>query len=441
MALTGLEIFKLLPNKNCNECGVPTCLAFAMKLAAKSAEPTLCPYISEKSLDILGASQSPPIKKLNFKLNDNSYEMGAETVLYRHEKTFLNKTLIALEVSDKLSDTEFSNKINEINSYVFERVGEKLECESISLLNETDNKENYLNKFKNLQKLNKILILSNIKVDYLSDILQIENNHSRLIINSINKQEFDSYINLVNDKEIKIVLYSETLNELFELVQKAENKGIKNILLKTGSQSLSKLLNDNIALRRFAIKKNFKPSGYPILTETNDEINSSIIGICKYTSLLILKKYNGATLFPLLTLRQNIYTDPQKPLQIQPGIYNIGEPKKESPLLVTTNFSLTYFIVSGEIENSGTSAWLVVPECEGMSVLTAWAAGKFSGAHIAKFIKEIKLEDQIKTREIIIPGYVAQISGELEEALNGWTVKVGPQEASDIESYVKARKH
>ncbi len=436
MALTGLEIFKLLPNKNCNECGVPTCLAFAMKLAAKSAEPTLCPYISEKSLDILGASQSPPIKKLNFKLNDNSYEMGAETVLYRHEKTFLNKTLIALEVSDKLSDTEFSNKINEINSYVFERVGEKLECESISLLNETNNKENYLNKFKNLQKLNKILILSNIKADYLSDILQIENNHSRLIINSINKQEFDSYINLVKDKEIKIVLYSETLNELFELVQKAENNGIKNILLKTGSQSLSKLLNDNIALRRFAIKKNFKPSGYPILTETNDEINSSIIGICKYTSLLILKKYNGATLFPLLTLRQNIYTDPQKPLQIQPGIYNIGEPKKESPLLVTTNFSLTYFIVSGEIENSPYSAHLLITDSEGMSVLTAWSANKFSAQLIAKSLINSGIENQISHKKIIIPGYVSILKGELEDELAGWEIMVGPQEAADLSLYL-----
>ncbi len=436
MALTGLEIFKLLPNKNCNECGVPTCLAFAMKLAAKSAEPTLCPYISEESMNILGASQSPPIKKLNFKLGNNSYEIGAETILYRHEKTFINKTLIALEISDNLSDSDFSNKINEIKFYEFERVGEKLECECISLKNDSNNKENFINKFKNIQQLNKIIILSNINPDILNDIMQIENNHSRLIINSINKSDIDAYANLIKDKEIKAVLSSDNLNDLFDITETAENLGIKNIILKTQSDTISQLLEKNISLRRLAINKSFKPSGYPILTESDDQINSIITGVCKYSSIVILKKYNGASLFPLLTLRQNIYTDPQKPLQIQPGIYDVGEPKEDSPLIVTTNFSLTYFIVSGEIENSPYNARLLITDSEGMSVLTAWSANKFSAQLIAKSLINSNIEQKISHKKLIIPGYVAILKGELEDELSGWDIMVGPQEASDLSPYL-----
>jgi len=436
MALTGLEIFKLLPNKNCNECGVPTCLAFAMKLAAKSAEPTLCPYISEESMNILGASQSPPIKKLNFKLGNNSYEIGAETILYRHEKTFINKTLIALEISDNLSDSDFSNKINEIKFYEFERVGEKLECECISLKNDSNNKENFINKFKNIQQFNKIIILSNINPDILNDIMQIENNHSRLIINSINKSDIDAYANLIKDKEIKAVLSSDNLNDLFDITETAENLGIKNIILKTQSDTISQLLEKNISLRRLAINKSFKPSGYPILTESDDQINSIITGVCKYSSIVILKKYNGASLFPLLTLRQNIYTDPQKPLQIQPGIYDVGEPKEDSPLIVTTNFSLTYFIVSGEIENSPYNARLLITDSEGMSVLTAWSANKFSAQLIAKSLINSNIEQKISHKKLIIPGYVAILKGELEDELSGWDIMVGPQEASDLSPYL-----
>jgi len=169
-----------------------------------------------------------------------------------------------------------------------------------------------------------------------------------------------------------------------------------------------------------------------------DLLAKASIGLCKYSSILVLPQFEKAMLYTLFALRQNIFTDPQKPIQVEPKIYSIGDPTAESPVFLTTNFSLTYFLVSGEIENSGTSAHLVVCDCEGQSVLTAWAAGKFVGETIAKFIKEINLEGQVKSRKLIIPGFVSQISGDLEEKLPGWEVLVGCQEASDIPAFVKS---
>ena len=220
--------------------------------------------------------------------------------------------------------------------------------------------------------------------------------------------------------------------------------GFNNLLIELPAKSFAEQFQISSIARKMAIKGNFKPLGYPHLrfligNDDNELISSATAEINKYGGICVLPKFDPALLVSLMTLRLNIYTDPQKPIQVDPKAYPIGEPTADSPVFLTTNFSLTYFIVSGEIENSGINAWLVVPQCEGMSVLTAWAAGKFSGAQIAKAIREMNLEEQVTTREIVIPGYVSQISGELEECLPGWKVVVGPQEASDIESFVKAK--
>ncbi|MFC1755147.1 acetyl-CoA decarbonylase/synthase complex subunit gamma [Thermoproteota archaeon] len=437
MALTGIQIFKLLPNKNCGECGVPTCLAFAMKLAAKAVETSLCPYISEESLGVLSASQSPPIKRVEFSISDKKIGVGAETVMYRHEKTFLNQTLIALEVSDKLPDAEFSNKLKEIESYSFERVGMMLYPEGIALSCDSASATSYLDKYKILKSLDRVIILSKTTPEILQKVLEVENKPGNLVVNSVTTSNYDNFKDIIKGKDIKVVLESDTLESLFDLAQKAEADGLKNLVLKIGHKSDSQLLNNNVYLRRLSIKKNYKPAGYPLFTECNDQILDVITGICKYSSIVVLKKYDGATLFPLLTLRQGIYTDPQKPLQIQPGIYSVGEPTSDSPLLVTTNFSLTYFIVSGEVENSPFSARMLITDSEGMSVLTAWSAGKFSPGLIAKELKKTNAESEIKHRKIIIPGYVACIKGELEDEIADWEVLVGPQEACDIPWYLK----
>ena len=215
------------------------------------------------------------------------------------------------------------------------------------------------------------------------------------------------------------------------------------MLLQFPSLSLAEQFQINTTARRAAIKDNFKPLGYPGLhfVPAGDLLGNTVSAlndICKYGGICVLPEFNPAQLATLLTFRLNLFTDPQKPIQVEPKLYPIGEPKPDAPVFVTTNFSLTYFIVSGEIENCGLSAWLLVPECEGMSVLTAWAAGKFSGAVIGKFAREIGLNDLVTSRQISSPGYVSQISGELEESMPGWKVRVGPQEVADLESFIRA---
>ncbi|MCK4359833.1 MAG: acetyl-CoA decarbonylase/synthase complex subunit gamma [Candidatus Cloacimonetes bacterium] len=437
MALTGLEIFKLLPNKNCGECGVPTCLAFAMKLAGKIAEPEVCPYISDEALEILGTAQSPPIKKLAFKYCSDEISIGAETVMFRHEKTFVNQTLLALEISDALNEDEFNKELNRIESYKFERVGEMLEPECISLKNESDDKNNYLQKLEIISsKTGKIIILGNCNSEMIKESIQLVDN-KRMILNRV--QNLEETLEIISDSQIPIVVQAKNLEELFVQVSICEAQNSKNIILSIDFNNLNELLEDNVYLRRLAIKKGIKLAGYPILTECNDEdsLSSTILGICKYSSIIILKNFTGASLFPFLTLRQNIFTDPQKPLQIDSGIYKVGEPDENSPLIVTTNFSLTYFIVSGEIENSIYPVWLFIVDAEGMSVLTAWSANKFSGEIVGRALKNSGIDEKINHRRVIIPGYVAIISGELEDELKDWEVLVGPQEAADIPKYLK----
>jgi acetyl-CoA decarbonylase/synthase complex subunit gamma len=437
MAMTGLQIFKLLPNKNCGECGVPTCLAFAMKLAAKTAEPGACPYISESSLRILGASQAPPVKKISFKLEEKTLDLGAETVLYRHEKTFVNKPLICLELPGDLSDAEFAARLSRARSFSFERVGEVLEPEGFSLTWNPKDPEGFLRKLAMVTDKNRIVILPELPPELLEKVVSAEQNPSRLAARVAAAEDMGRIAAALAGKPVKLVISADDEENLFQAVAKAETADLKDLILHLRARSAADILKNSVLLRRLAISKSFKPAGCPLFIECGDELLSAAAGICKYASIIVLQKYGAETLFPLLTLRQNIYTDPQKPLQIQSGIYRIGEPGAEAPLLVTTNFSLTYFIVSGEVDNSPYAARLLVTDSEGMSVLTAWSANKFSASLIAKALRGSGVEKDIRHRKLIIPGYVAVLKGELEEALAGWEILVGPQEAADIPSFLK----
>jgi acetyl-CoA decarbonylase/synthase complex subunit gamma len=262
------------------------------------------------------------------------------------------------------------------------------------------------------------------------------------VLASTTAENADALLDLARENGHALAVTAPDIDGLCELTRSLKDKGFADIVLQFKTRSLAESFQANSIVRRAAIKDNFKPLGYPILRFVDtgnalDDTTAAVTEIAKYGSICVLPGFDAAQLAALMTLRLNIYTDPQKPIQVEPKIYAIGEPNRRSPVFVTTNFSLTYFLVTGEIENSGTSAWLLVPECEGFSVLTAWAAGKFSGAQIAKFVKESGLEELVDTREIVLPGYVAQISGELEESLSGWKALVGPQDAADLEAYIK----
>jgi acetyl-CoA decarbonylase/synthase complex subunit gamma len=440
MALSGLDIFKLLPKTNCGDCGVPTCMAFAMKLAQKKAELGQCPHASEEAKATLGAASEPPIRLVKIG-GANHLEIGNETVMFRHEKTFVHPAGIAIELRSSEKEEQLLKTLKEVEEYHVERVGEKLAADVFFITHDSEESEDFI-KAVRFAKQNsaKGIILNCADGEALKQSLGLLKDDRPAIC--LQREVSESDVELARASNASLVIRGRSLEDLEKQVEKARSAGLQSIILNLDSGNLGHSLQDNTILRRAALKKYFRPFGYPVFSYVRAKDGYDLLAVasvllCKYSSIIVISRFDRALLYALFTLRQNIYTDPQKPIQVDARVYPIGEPTPESPVFVTTNFSLTYFIVSGEIENAGVSAHLVVADTEGQSVLTAWAAGKFVGATIAKFIKEIKLEEQVKTRKIVIPGYVAQISGDLEEKLPGWEVIVGCQEASDISSFVK----
>jgi len=440
MALSGLDIFKLLPKTNCGDCGVPTCMAFAMKLAQKKAELSGCPHASEEAKATLGAASEPPMRLVKIG-GANPLEIGGETVLFRHEKTFFHQSGIAIELRTSDGLDANTQKIKDIEGLKTERVGEELEADLFFITFDTNQETDFIQAIQAVKQHSKKGVVLNCD-DWgacRKGLELLENNRPALYLRA---KLADEALELAREFDASLILTAQSFEDLEAQSTAAKQAGITNLILNLLSGNAGEQMQNNTILRRSALKQNHKPFGYPLFAyiegKDKDEILSkACLQLCKYGSVIVLPEYDTAMLYTLFTLRQNIYTDPQKPIQVDPKVYPIGNPSAESPVFVTTNFSLTYFMVSGEIENAGISAHLVIADTEGQSVLTAWAAGKFDGEKIAKFIKDIKLEEEVETRKIVIPGYVAQISGDLEENLPGWEVIVGCQEASDIPSFIK----
>ena len=444
MALTGLDIFKLLPKTNCGECGVPTCMAFAMKLAAKNAELAACPYASEEAKAKIGAASKPPIRLVKIGPPGREVAVGNEIVMFRHEQTFVHRTAFVVSFSDGESHSDLAHRTGKMRDYCLERVGEQLRLDLAMVENTTGAVEPFVAAVKQVAgATGRGLILKSEKPEALEAAL-----HSlvgqRPLIHAATPENAEALAALAVKFQAPLVARAESLDALAALTKKLASLGAKDLVLELPADNPAAALQYNTVIRKAALKTNSEPLGYPIInfaTDHSADLGSLVADastlICKYASILVIDSLAYEVLLPLMVLRQNIFTDPQKPIQVEPKVYPIGEAREDSPVLVTTNFSLTYFIVSGEIENSGVPAHLVVVESEGMSVLTAWAAGKFNGHKIAAAVKSAGLDKLVTTRRLIIPGYVARISGELEEALPGWEALVGPQEASDLGPFLK----
>lgn len=447
MALTGVEIFKLLPKTNCKKCGHPTCLAFAMKLAQRQVVIELCPDVSEEAKRTLGEAAAPPVRPITLGTGSRAVKLGDETVLFRHDKKFVNPCAMALEIKDTLSESDIKKKAAEVLDSEVERVGQKLRVDAIALFNVSNDKATF-------ERASKIIAESAGDVPVIlctSDPAAAESalksfTGKRPLLYGANSSNAEQMAKIAKQENTILgVSASESLEALSALTEKIKSLGIEDIVIDSGAKTAKDIIKNNTLIRRAAIKKNFKPLGYPmiIFAQREDVLLETLvasIGIAKYASIVVLSSIEKWKNLALFTLRQNIYTDPQVPMQVEQKIYKIGEPTPDSPLTITTNFSLTYFIVSGEIENSKVPSWLAVMDCEGLSVLTAWAAGKFTASKIAQFIKESNIESQIKHREIIIPGYVSILSGSIEEKLEGWKVTVGPREANGLPAFLRNKK-
>ncbi len=443
MALTGLKIQKLLPRTNCKECGSNTCLAFAMKLAAKKVELSKCPYASDEAKRVLGAAAEPPVRGVALG-PERGLKLGEETVLYRHERTFVNQTALAIELRDTDSAASVEATLRDVQDYVLERVGEVLTIDMVAVTQRAESSDGFVALARQAWESTQLpLVLRSPDLAALKQAaLAVRGSHSLLA--GATPETADELAPVAKQNGHALGITAPDLDELAELAQRLKRAGYQDLVLEYATSSLAERFQTSSIARRAALRASFKPLGYPSLATLpkGDPLRQAVQAVTeidKYGGVLVLPRFDAALLSVLMTLRLNIFTDPQKPIQVAPKLYAIVDPTPDSPVFVTTNFSLTYFLVSGEIENAGISAWLLVPECEGMSVLTAWAAGKFSGATVARFAKEIGLEDQVDCRKMVIPGLVAQISGELEENMPGWSVLVGPQQASDMESFIKAR--
>jgi acetyl-CoA decarbonylase/synthase complex subunit gamma len=446
MALSGLQIYKLLPKTNCKECGFPTCLAFAMKLAAKQVELDDCPYVSDEAKESLSAASAPPIRLIKVGTGNQEFQVGNETVMFRHEKTFYNQPGLALRVKDTEDVDTVAEKVATLNAYCVERVGIDMAFSAIAIQNTSGDAGVFSGVVEAVRAKTKLpFVLIADDADALKAALQKEGGQKPLLY-AATTDNWEAMAAVAKESGTSLAVRSaDGLDELADLTQKVADAGVADLVLDPGSRDLGTSLAHMTQLRRLALKKNFRPLGYPLIAfpgEVADSEEGEIVAatqyISKYAGIIIMDRFDPAVAYPLLTLRLNIYTDPQKPISVDPGIYEFNNPVADSPLLTTTNFSLTYFSVAGELDGSGMPAWLLICDAEGMSVLTAWAAGKFDAETIAKAVKTFGAADKVSHTKITLPGHVAVLSGELEEELPGWEIQVGPREAVDLPAYLKA---
>ncbi|MCF6246711.1 MAG: acetyl-CoA decarbonylase/synthase complex subunit gamma [Desulfobacula sp.] len=446
MALTGIQIFKLLPKTNCKECGVPTCLAFAMNLASGKAELDACPYVSDEAKEQLAEASAPPIRPVVLGKGVRKATTGGETVLFRHEKTFFNQTLLAATIASDIDVADLDKALKVYNAFQYERVGLNLRPELLVVKDAGNGAESFAAVAEKIAKESEFnLVLQTEDFDVMKAAVEVAG-FKRPLLYAATADNIDELGALAKENDLPIAVKADSVDALIPLTEKLTAMGIKDIVLDPGSREIKQALEDQVAIRRGALKASNKALGFPTITfpcemASNLDMETLIAGmmVAKYGGIVVLSDFTAESLFPLLLERLNIYTDPQRPMTVTEGIFEIGSPDENSPVLVTTNFALTYFIVSGEIEASKVPCWLLIKDSEGLSVLTAWAAGKFGGDDVGMFVKKCGIMDKVKHTELIIPGYAAAIAGDIEEELPGWTITVGPREAAHLPAFLKTK--
>jgi acetyl-CoA decarbonylase/synthase complex subunit gamma len=445
MALTGIQIFKMLPGTNCKKCGSPTCLAFAMNLASGKAELDKCPDVSPESREKLSAASAPPIRPVTIGYGATAVKVGGETVQFRHEKTFFNPTALGVLIEDATPKDEILARLQRYQRFQWNRVGVLLRPELVVLKGES-----------NLAEAAKLVsdhsdmsvVLYSESPDALKAATDVLAGKNPLIGPAI-KENVSEVGAIALAAKVPVWIKAGNLDEVAELTKALTGMGVKDIVIDSGARTVKDAFSDSILIRRAALVGQNRDYGYGTIAfpaeiyPDNLAVQGAITAslIAKYCGIAVMSDLDGALVFPLLLERLNIFTDPQRPMTVTEGVYPINNPGENSPVLVTTNFSLTYFIVSGEVEGSRVPSWLLIKESEGLSVLTAWAAGKFSGDDVGQFVgKRSNILEKIKHKSVIIPGYAAAILGDMEEELPGWTVSIGPREAAHLPKFLKEYK-
>jgi acetyl-CoA decarbonylase/synthase complex subunit gamma len=443
MMPTAIEIYKLLPKTNCGKCGFPTCLAFAMQIAAGKKSVDECPDVDPKAKETLAEAAAPPIPLVKVGGGDNPLEIGDETVIFRHEKAFFHPTAIALLIDSSMPEEEIERKVKEFDEMAFERVGQTLTGGAIAI------KEDDPGKFSGAieavkRNSSKPLILMGKSAVIAEAAKKLAG--EKPLLHCSNSLDFEAMVSLAKEVNAPLAVRTsaetaeEALKELASMSQAAKDKGVKEVVADLGSLKMNEMLQALVAIRRLAIKKKFRPLGLPVMFSLGgmgdrDALMASL-GVLKYASIIVIPEVDRQYVYPLLALRQNIFTDPRVPLQVEEGVYEIGAPNDSSPVLLTSNFSLTYFNVAGDTESSKVPSYIVVTYTEGLSVMTAFAAGKLTPESVKKTLDEVKVDGRVNHKKMIIPGMIARMSGKLEE-ITGWEIMVGPRESTGIPKYLK----
>lgn len=438
MGLTGLAIFKQLPKKNCGECGVPTCMAFAMALAAGKASLDACPYVTDEAREALDSASAPPIKLVKVGVGDKEVQLGDETVLFRHDKTFFHPTGLGFAVDD--NDPAFAGKIEEIADLQFDRVGQHYEVEFITLNNASGDAATFAAAAEKAAAKKAVILKASDPAVISAALEKIA--AEKPLIYAATADNYEAMVEVAKKYEVALAVYAEGLDALEDLVNKITALGYKELVLDPGSRQTAQVIADMTQIRRLAIRKTFRPFGYPTIAFTSDEdpldeAMQATAYVAKYAGIVVMKNAVKGLVLPILSWRQNVYTDPQKPVAVEAKLMEVGAVNGDSPLYVTTNFSLSYYSVEGEVEASRIPSYIIPIDTDGTSVLTAWAAGKFGGEHIAAAMKAYDVDSKLNHKNVIIPGFVAVIAAKLKEE-SGWNVIVGPKEASGISGFAKA---
>ena len=438
MALTGIQIFKFLPGAqktpeaNCKKCGCATCMAYAMKLAKGDADINSCPYINEDFKNTFSQENRKPQMKVEF--GPNNVAIGDENVMFRHDKTFVNPCGLAVQLSS--TDKNFAANLKRILSYKIERVGREFKIDAVALI---DDGGDFVLKAQEVLSSDIAVILVTEKFDKLKSISNLIKERKPVIY--LKSQDIDELTEA--EKMAPIIVDGKNPQELSDKMAVLIKSGAKKIILNLKHPVNSSIVEPLTMIRRSAIEKKFEPLGFPVMVSCSlsgeialDTINLTTL-VCKYVNLIVMDKFNPALLSAIETLKMNIYTDPQKPLQVEPKMYEIGEVTPKSKVMVTTNFALTYFAVVSELESLQEGSYLIITDSDGMSVLTAWSASKFTGEIIAKAVIKSGISEKVKHNNIIIPGLAADLLEEIQEELPEFNIIAGPNEASDLPEFLK----
>ena len=444
MAVKGLDIFKLSPKKNCKECGSPTCMAFCMKVAQGAVPITKCPYMSEEAVALLSEATAPPMKTIEV----GTHKLGGETVMMRHEKTLVNRNLFAATLATDMDDAAIDARIEGIKKVDYERIGEREMVECV-FVHDAGDSAKFVELCKKAAALpDRTVIIDTKDVDTAKAAVEaIKDN--KPILNGANKDNFAAMSEITKAAGLVLGVSGKDLSELHDTVAELEKAGNKNLILDVTAPTIKETFANAVLVRRTAIKDGDRTFGYPsivnlgVLCDHNEHLETALASmfVVKYGSIIVMDKIGYAEALPLYGLRQNIFTDPQKPMKVAPGIYPINGAGPDDPCALTVDFALTYFLVSGELERSKVPVNLLITDASGMSVLTAWAAGKFSSTSVKKFFDEFDIASKINNRTLIIPGKVAVMKGEIQDKLPEWNVVVGTREAVELVKFLRDGEH